>query len=181
VKVTHPLRNNVWLKEKEIQKLKVEKHLSYPDARKLYNTQHPSISATLKKKSTREIGCQTDPETPPSKQNKPNSTTPNSLETPSESPKQVISASPKPHVPPKPKETIAPKNMKKQSDQKREIDSESSKKLPKSIIKSDRIPKGMRDSISVHNRYNILEEERMDTSSSIPEATASLHQEQEQK
>ena len=159
---------NVWLKEKEIQKLKVEKHLSYPDARKLYNTLHPSISyaAALKKKSTREIGCQTDPETPASKPNKSISSTLNNLDTPSESPKQVISASPKPNVPPKPTETTATKNVKKQSEQKREKDSESSKKLSKPIIKSDRIPKGMRDPISVHNRYNILEEERMDTSSS---------------
>jgi hypothetical protein len=159
---------SVWLKEKEIQQLKVEKHHSYPDARKLYNTQHPSISyaAALKKKSRREISCQTDPVTPAFKQNKSNSTTPNNLDTPSESLKQVISASPKPQVPPKPKETIAPKNVKKQLDLKREKDSESSKKLPKPIIKSDRIPKGMRDPISVHNRYNILEEERMDTSSS---------------
>jgi hypothetical protein len=41
----------------------------------------------------------------------------------------------------------------------------SSKKHQKPIIKSDRIVKGMRDPISVHNRYNILEEERMDSSS----------------
>ena len=165
---------SVWLKEKEIQKLKVEKRLSYPDARKLYNTQHPSISyaAVLKHKTTREIACQTDPVTPPSKQNKSNLTTPKNVDTPSESPKQVISASPKPNVPQKPKDSSAPKNVKKPSEQKLkqiekpEKDSESSKKLPKPIIKSDRTPKAMRDPISVYNRYNILEEERMDTSSS---------------
>jgi hypothetical protein len=44
---------SVWLKEKEIQKLKVEKHLSYPDAQKMYNSQHPNISyaALLKTKT----------------------------------------------------------------------------------------------------------------------------------
>jgi hypothetical protein len=50
---------------------------------------------------------------------------------------------------------------------KPEKDSESSSKnLIKPNIKSDRIPKGMRDPISVHNRYNVLEVERKDTSSS---------------
>ena len=166
----------VWLKEKEIQKLKVDKHLSYPDARKLYNIQHPSISYAmmLKKKTTREIACQTDLETSTPKENKSNSTTQIHINTSSESSKKVISASPKPHVPPKPKEPSAPKNVKKQTEQKLEKhteqklekDSESSKKHQKPIIKSDRIPKAMRDPISVHNRYNILEEERMDTSSS---------------
>ena len=58
------------------------------------------------------------------------------------------------------------KNIQKQPEKNLEKDSESSKKLPKSNIKSDRIPKGMSDPISVHNRYNVLEEERMDTSSS---------------
>ena len=155
----------VWIKEKEIQKLKVEKHLSYPEARKLYNSQHPNISyaAMLKKKTTREIACQTDSEMSPPKENKSTSNVKDNADNP---PKQVISAPSKPSVPSKPRESSASKNVQKQ-EKKLEKDSESSsKKLIKPNIKSDRIPKGMRDPISVHNRYNVLEEERMDTSSS---------------
>jgi hypothetical protein len=81
-------------------------------------TPNISYAAVLKKKTTREIACQTDPVTPPSKHNKSNFTTPNNVDTPSESPKQDISVSPKPNVPPTPKEPSAPKNVKKPSEQK---------------------------------------------------------------
>jgi hypothetical protein len=116
---------------------------------------------------------------PPAKQSKSSSTVQVNVDTP---PKPVISAPSKPHVPPKPRESNASKNVQKQQEKgvptqpekKLEIDlesskkkkTESSKKLAKLDIKSDRIPKGLRDPISVHNRYNPLEEERMDTSSS---------------
>jgi hypothetical protein len=155
----------VWIKEKEIQKRKVEKHISYPEARKLYSSQHPNISyaAMLKKKTTREIACQTDSEMSPSKENKSTSNVKDNVDN---LPKQVISAPSKPNILPKPRESSASKNIQKQ-EKKLEKDSESSsKKLLKPNIKSDRIPKGMRDPISVHNRYNVLEEERMDTLSS---------------
>jgi hypothetical protein len=102
---------SIWIKEKEIQKLKVEKRISYPDAKKIYNShpdakkiynsQHPDISyAAMLKKTTKEIACQTDPEMLPAVQNKSNSTVQVNVDTP---PKQVISAPSKPQVPPKPR------------------------------------------------------------------------------
>jgi hypothetical protein len=116
----------------------------------------------LKKKTTRDIACQTDSEMSSPKENKSTSNVKDNVDT---SPKQVISAPSKPNVTPKPRESSASKNIQKQ-EKKLEKDSESSRKLVKPNLKSGRIPKAMRDPISVHNRYNVLEEERMDTSSS---------------
>jgi hypothetical protein len=95
-------QSTVWIKEKEIKKLKIEKHLSYPEARKLYSSQHPNISyaAMLKKKTTREIACQTDSEMSPPKENKSTSNVKDNVDN---LPKQVISAPSKPNIPTKPR------------------------------------------------------------------------------
>ena len=92
----------IYLKEKEIQKLKTEKRIAYPEARRLYNSLHPSILqtsqlySTMAKKITKSIAVQTDP-IPETSSHKSNNTMSSSLR-PSN---QTKSSTSKPQVPTK--------------------------------------------------------------------------------
>jgi hypothetical protein len=71
----------------------------------------------VKKKTTKEVACQTDPEMSPAIQNKSSSTVQGNVDTP---PKQIIFAPSKPQVPPKPRESCSQTAREKYSETARE-------------------------------------------------------------
>ena len=154
----------IWMKEKEIQKVKAEKRIPYHEAKKLINMYSvpkpnlPSYATVVKSSSTKDMStqvCESDilPQTSvtttnsvTSKKNS-TSTSPGSTSAPGKS------------VATGPAEPVAA-DIQKQAKRRNSSPKNKSKQY------SDRLPKGAKDPVAVHNKFGALEEMECTTSHS---------------
>ena len=158
----------IWMKEKEIQKVKSEKRIPYHEAKKLvnmYNVPKPYLPsyATVVKSSMKDMSTQvcesdipsqtsvsTKTNSVPSQKN-PTSVSPGSTSTTGKSVAKT---------PVEPVAADVPQQTKRRNS--------SPKNKPKQY--SDRLPKGAKDPVAVHNKFGALEEMECTTSHSSSRA-----------
>ena len=162
----------IWIKEKEIQKVKVEKRVTYPEAKKLVNMYNvpkpnmPSYSTVLKSSSMKDMStqvCENDISTqtsvgtavPPLCKDKANLTpvigSAESRVAPAV-PESSVTATPAVADAAKPSRRNTSPDVSKQT--KRH--NSSPKNKPKQH--SDRLPKGAKDPVALHNKFGALED-----------------------
>ena len=173
----HPAYSNkceVWLKEKEIIKLKVKNNISYPEARKLFentmNSNIPSYSSIVKSnqktvelkdastqicdellKMQAEAEKASEKKTPPKQ-----STASSSPSVPAKNNSPAKSNSPK---------RANPKNTNNKPTNQTDTRQKNANRVS--------VPKGPKDSIKVQNKFNGLEDESMELSVEIPQSSTS--------
>ena len=173
----HPAYSNkceVWLKEKEIVKLKIKNNITYPEARKLFETtmnlNNPSYSTIVKSaqktvelkdasteicdellKMQAEFEKASDKKTP-SKQ----STTSSSTSVPAKNNSPAKSNSPK---------KAKPKNTNNKSPKQTDTRQKNANRVS--------VPRGPKDSLKLQNKFGGLEDESMELSVEIPQSSTS--------
>ena len=149
----------IWINEKQIQKIKAEKRITYHEAKKLnsmYNVPKPNLpsyATVLKSSSSKDMStqvCETDicSQTPVN----PNAVFVNTLTAPAKPAAKVPAATPAKSVATVSVEPVAADATKPARRRNKSPQKSKDKQL------SDRVPKGAKDPITIHNKFGAFEE-----------------------
>ena len=174
----HPAYSNkceVWLKEKEIMKLKLKNNIPYPEARNFYeNTINPSIPSyssiiksnqkTVELKDAQTQTCEVSVLKPLEKLKPIDKKT-----TPKQSPSTTASSSSVKNN--NPVKTTSPNKAKpKSSNNKQQVQTDTRQKITDRAYAT----RGAKESLKLQNKYNGLEDENMELSVEVPHPSTSM-------